>query len=110
MSSVWMRPQNGLAIQSSVVNSSAATVTGVAGVSGQIIRVYAMVLVIGGTSNITFQDGTTALSGAMPMLANGSIVLDNNGNHWYATSSSNAFNIGNSGSVSVNGTIYYTVG
>lgn len=109
MAQMWIGPQNGLPLSVSVVTSTSATVTGVAAITGQIIRVYKMFLVVGGTTNLTFQDGTTALSGALPFVANGSIILDNSGTPWFTTSVGNAFNIGNSGSsVQVSGTVYYT--
>ena len=80
----------------------------VAGVTGQIIRVYKLFLVVGGTTTLTFQDGSTGLSGGLPMVVNGSIVLDMDGQPWFKTSSGNAFNISNSGNLQVSGTVYYT--
>jgi hypothetical protein len=109
MSSVTITPQNGLVLIPSVVTSTSATVAGVAAISGQIIRVYKLFLMTGGITNLTFQDGTTALSGALPFVANGSIALNMDGNPWFTTSAGNAFNIGNSGSsIQVSGIIYYT--
>lgn len=110
MTSVWLQPQNGYPILPAVINSSAATVPAVAAISGNIIRVYKIFFVVGGTTNLTFEDGSTALSGPMPFVANGSLVLDMNGTPWFTTSSGNAFNILNSGAASVNGTVYYTAG
>jgi hypothetical protein len=109
MTQVTIGPINGLALSTVVVNSTSGTIAAPAGVTGKIIRVYKLFLVVGGTTNITFQDGTTALSGPVPLIANGSITLDMDGQAWFTTSVGNAFNIGNSGSsVQVSGTVYYT--
>lgn len=108
MAQMWIGPQSGVVPVASVVNSSSGTVAAVAAVSGYIIRVYKLFLVVGGTSNLTFEDGSTALSGPIPLVANGSVVLDNSGTPWFTTSAGNAFNILNSGSVQISGTVYYT--
>jgi len=106
---VWIGPQNGLNFLPQNVNSTAATIAAPSGVTGQIIRVYKIFLVVGGATNITFQDGSTALCGALPMLANGAISLPNDGTPWFTTSSGNAFNIANSGGAQVSGIVYYTI-
>ena len=98
----------GSALAFAVVSSSATGIAAVAGVTGQIIRVYKLFLVVGGTTTLTFQDGSTGLSGGLPMVVNGSIVLDMDGQPWFKTSSGNAFNISNSGNLQVSGTVYYT--
>jgi hypothetical protein len=94
---------------SSVSVSSSGNNTLVAGVSGKTVRVFKLVLVFSAAANATFQDGSsTALSGAIPMLANGSIVLDFDTVPWYVTSSGNAFVLNLSTGVTVTGTVYYT--
>lgn len=109
MAQVTIGPINGLALTAAVLTSTSSTIAAIAGVAGQIIRVYKLFLVVGGTTNLTFQDGPTALSGAIPLVANGSVTLDMDGQAWFTTSVGNAFNIGNSGSsVQVSGTVYYT--
>jgi len=110
MSSMWIRPQNGYPLLHLPIDSSSSTIAAVPAISGQIIRVYAIFFVVGGTTNLTFQNGSTELTGAMPFVANGSLTLDNNGNAWAETSAGSAFNILNSGSVQVSGTVYYTAG
>lgn len=93
----------------SVVNSSAATITAIAAVTGQIIRVYKMFLVLSGVSTVTLQDGNgNALSGPMSMLANGSITFMHDGQPWFVTAAGASFQIANSGSVQISGTLYYT--
>lgn len=110
MSSVWIRPQNGLPLFKGAINSAAATVPLVAAITSQIIRCYKIWFVVSGATNITFQDGTTALSGAAAMTANGSFVLDMDGDAWFTTTAGNALNLLNSGSVQISGTVYYTAG
>ncbi len=107
---VVIAPIDGEFLQSVVVNSAAGgNIASPAGINNLIIRVYQVMLVLGGTTNITFQDGSTALSGAMPMLANGSFYLPSTGYPHYTTSVGNAFNINSSNAVQVGGTVWFTV-
>jgi hypothetical protein len=97
-------------LTANVVNSSSGTITVVAAPgAGLFVRVYRLFLVFGNTSNITFQDGASnALSGAIPMVANGSITLDLDGQPWFECAVNQSFQIVNSNSVSVNGCVYTT--
>lgn len=85
----------------------------IAGVVGKSISVVAMLLAVGAATNITFKDGgSNLLSGAFPLVANGSIALDYSQDGkmpWYWTTAGNAFVINSSNAVQVSGTIYYTV-
>ena len=95
--------------KASVSVSSSGNNTLIAGVSGQSIKVYKMFLVFGAAVNATFQDGSsTALTGAMPFTANGSIVLDLDTVPWFTTSAGNAFVLNLSTSVTATGTVYYS--
>jgi stringent starvation protein B len=107
MPAVSLGPDQTGSLTNVVVNSASATISAPVGVPGKVIRVYRIVLVVGGTTNITFQDGNNAVSGPFPMVANGSIVLDIDGTAWYATSLGNDFVIANSGTVQVSGNVYY---
>jgi hypothetical protein len=94
-----------------VINSSAGgDILPVAAVPSQIIRVYKMLFVVTSATTITFKDGAagTAVSGPMDLAANGSVVLDMDGQPWYVTSAGNAFAINSSAAVKVAGTIWYT--
>lgn len=110
MSSVWLRPQDGYPLLKAVVNSTSATIALVAGSGANIVRLYRAILVFGGAGNITFEDGSTALSGPMPFAANAVLILPMDGNEWFKTSAGNALNIANASTVQVSGTIYYTTG
>lgn len=80
----------------------------VSGISKKKIYVYRIFLVVAGTTNLTFKNGpNTSLSGALPMVANGSLVLDITNLPWFQTSAGNDFILGSSGSVQVSGMVYY---
>jgi hypothetical protein len=108
MAGVSLQPMDGLGLTSAVVSSSATAISAPAAVTSQIIRIYKLFLVVAGTTNLQFQDGTTALSGAIPMVANGAVTLDLDGQPWFTCSKGNAFTISNSGGIGVYGTVYYT--
>lgn len=56
------------------IDTAAATdLTLVTGVAGKKIVVCGYAFVVAGTTNITWKSGTTALSGAMPFVANGGL-------------------------------------
>jgi hypothetical protein len=80
----------------------------IAGVAGQKIRVYKMVLTIATGTTIQFQDGATNLSGAMTLTAGIPFVLPHDGNPWYTTSAGNAFNVAFGAGQQLSGTIYFS--
>ena len=112
MAGVSLTPNHDSSVLSvAVVSSSATAITAIAGATNSIFRVYKLFLVVGGTTTITFEDGTTGVSGGLPMTAtNASITLPLDGTPWFTTGRGNAFTIGNSGNLQVSGTVYYTSG
>jgi len=79
-------------------------------VAGKTIHVVDMFLVAAGTTSLTFKDGAAALTGAIPMVANGSLILRENLNsEWFATTNpANNFVMNSSGvTVQVSGIIHY---
>jgi hypothetical protein len=82
--------------------------------AGVIIRVYKMFLVMSAALSTTaftvqFQDGVpTNLSGALPFTGFGSITLNNDGQPWFECTANQAFNLANSATLTIAGTIYYT--
>lgn len=81
----------------------------VAGTAGQSIELVGLILVVAGATNLTFKDGSTVTSGAMPMSANGSIILDENpGLAWFVASAGNNLVLNNSNAVQVSGVAYFT--
>ncbi len=106
--------QVGIAPNPTFLSRAAITFSGsgdnalVAAVAGQIVQVYRIFFVVGGTTNLTFKDGaSTSLSGAMPFIANGAMVLDNSGDPWFTTTAGNAFILNSSSGVQISGTVYY---
>lgn len=83
-----------------------ALVAGVTGMRTQVFRVW---LNAGAANTITFQDGTTSLSGPIALAANSPPVdLQNSGDPWFVTSTSNAFNLSLGAASQVSGMLYYT--
>lgn len=82
----------------------------IAGVASQTVRIHRIFFVVGAATNIIFKDGATALTGAIPMLANGSFVLDYSGEPWFTTTAANGFVVNSSAGVQISGRIYYTQG
>lgn len=88
--------------------SSTGDNTVIAGISGQTIRVWRIFFVLSAATNLTFKNGSISLTGAMSMAANGSFLLDLQGDPWFVTSSGNNFIINQSGTAQVSGTIFYS--
>ena len=89
----------------------------IAGSAGKTIRIMAIDLqvsgITGGTpTTVTFKDGTsTALTGPYAFLNGASFTKDFSGEPWYICSTSGAssgFNINQSGTAQLSGTIWYT--
>lgn len=70
-------------------------------------RLMRLVLIVGGATNITFKDGTTALSGPMQLLANGGITLDFSGEPWFEASTNADLKINSSNAVQLSGAAWY---
>ncbi len=77
----------------------------VAASSGKRVFVYRLYFILGAITDIIFKDGTTALTGAMPFLANGFMILDPTQVPWHQTSAGAAFVINSSNAVQVSGSI-----
>jgi len=82
-----------------------------AGAATQVVRIYRIFLVAAGATNLTFKSGaSTSLSGAIPMSANGSIVLDMDGGEpWFTCAAGQAFVLNSSNAVQVSGMVYSTI-
>jgi hypothetical protein len=109
MATVSLIGVDGQPISSAVLSSAAGgDIAAIAAVAGKYTRVYKIFLVVTGATVITFKNGSTALSGAMALPANGAIILDLDGQPWFVTSANAAFNINSSAATQVSGTVYYT--
>ena len=74
-----------------------------AGVPGLTSKLYRLLFVVGGTTNIIFKDGVTELTGPFPFTAGGGMVLDFQQDPWFQTSSGNDLIIYTSAAVTVAG-------
>jgi hypothetical protein len=94
----------------SISISSSGDNTVVAGTAAQTIRIFKLVLVPASGVSVTLKDGaSTSLTGAIPLTANGSLVIDGgDGEPELITSSANAFVVNLSGAVTVTGWVQYT--
>lgn len=90
-----------------VINGTGSTIQICAGSSGLRVKLYRLLIMVGAATNLTFQDGSTPLSGPLPFLADGLLTLDLSGDPWYTSSAGNALNIANSADVQVSGTAWY---
>ena len=108
MAGVSLQPADGLKLQVAVVSATATSSTAPAATAANIIRVYKLFLVNTSATNIQFQDGTTALTGAMALAANGAITLDLDGTPWFTCPANTSFTLVQSGTTQISGTIYYT--
>lgn len=82
----------------------------VAGITGQVIRVFKIFAVAASSVQVTPVDGTpsgTAFTGALTL---GSFALDFDSQPWFTTSVGNAFVLNLSTGVQVSGSVYYTQG
>lgn len=81
----------------------------VAAVTGRKVRVLAAVLVAAGTVSPKFQSGAggTDLTGAMPMVANGALVLPFNPEGWFETAAGALLNLALTAGVAVTGLLVY---
>lgn len=94
--------------QVSVSISSSGDTIVIPGISGQAISVISMILSLETETTVQFKSGSTALSGAQPMLA---ITLDEQARGpWYVTANSEAFVISLGSSVACGGTVWYRQG
>ncbi len=97
--------------QTAIINTAGSGDTViVAAVTGKRIRVINYVLTAAGVVSVTFRSGTTALTGAMPLAANGGIsVAGAQPGFWLQTAAGEALNLSLSAAVQVSGHITYDV-
>jgi hypothetical protein len=100
-------PANVTLSSSTIDFSASGATTVIPGIALQTIRVFQLFLVNSTATNLTLKDGSTELAGPLTMTANGSIVLDFNGEPWFQTSAGNGFVINQSGTAQISGRIYY---
>jgi hypothetical protein len=82
----------------------------VPGVASYRILIHRIWFVVGGATNVIFKDGSTAISGTVPLSANGGLTFDATGEPWFSTSLGKDFVINSSLAVQVGGIVHYTLG
>ncbi len=82
----------------------------IAGISGQIVRVWKLWFISGGATNITFKDAAVALSGPAPFSASEGMVLDFDTKPWATCAVGDSFVLNQDGGAQISGMIYYTQG
>jgi hypothetical protein len=89
--------------------ASAGDNTLVTGISGKIISVFKIFFVVSLPTNLIFKDGTggTALTGAIPVPANGSLTFTFDTTPWFTASFGNNFVLNQSSTAQISGTVYY---
>ena len=79
--------------------------------AGQKISVYRFFLIAHGAVDVTFKDGSTDLSGPLPLTGKGaSLTLAASGDPWFEGSTGNDLNLNLSAAARVCGRIYYRLG
>jgi hypothetical protein len=92
----------------STTDTAENTVIAAAG-AGKKIRILSMYLVSAGTVVVTLKSASTALSGAIPMVANQDLTLNHNPFGWHETAANEAFVISKGADVDVVGGVVYQV-
>lgn len=79
----------------------------VAAIANKGIRVYRLIMVSDSSTTVIFKNGTTALTGAIPLYAGGAFVLDVSNEPWFISSVGSAFVINQSGTATITGKLDY---
>ena len=96
-----------LVVQSPLNFSGSGDVVVVPGLVGKLTKVIQLILVVGGPTTLTFKCDSGVISGPMPMLSNGSMVIDYIQVPITCYNPGESFIINNSGGVSIGGIIWY---
>jgi hypothetical protein len=86
----------------------ALTVPAGSGMRPPFMYIWSFALVIGGASNLVFKDGGNPITGALPMLANGSINEPKTDIPHFVISPGNNFVLNSSNAVQVSGWVIYS--
>lgn len=108
MAGVTISPSPTYLTATAINLSSTGSNTIVAGATGLKVRVYRLLLTTQAATTVTFQDGSSNLTGAIGLGANGAIVLDNTGDPWFQTGTGNTFALTQSATATITGAIWYT--
>jgi hypothetical protein len=87
---------------------AALTVPANSGMAAPFMKIWEVAVDVAGATNLTFKDGTGAITGAMPMTANGAIYEGKTDTPHYVISPGNAFVLNSSQAVQVSGWVIYS--
>ena len=93
-----------------IVASASGDNSVVAAVADKKINVLAYVLVAGGAVSVKWRRGTTDLTGALPLAANGGLVVPapgEDGECWFSTAKNEALQINLGAAIAVGGHVLY---
>lgn len=97
-----------LTVQRVAINLSASGDTVViAAVAGQRVHVLRWLVIVGGSTSLTFKDGTTALTGPMPLVANQPLSGAEGDLSHFVTTAGNGLTLNSSSAVQVSGYLLY---
>ena len=109
MAGVTLQTVDGQWIQAISVNiGTASTMNLVAGVTGKVARIYKAAFVSAATNQMTFNDGSTALTGAMALSTAFPLILPMDGNPWLVSSKGNALTATLTSAANVSGMVWFT--
>lgn len=101
-------PVDAILLAAPISISTSGDHTIIAGVGGQVIRVFKIFTVAASSVLVTPKDGTgSAFTGPLTL---GSFALDFDSQPWFTTSTGNDFVLNLSTGVQVSGSVYYTQG
>jgi hypothetical protein len=96
-------------LKTAAINVSSSGVNPlIAGISGQTIAVYKLLIVAAGTVTAQFQNGASNLTGAISLITGTPLVFDFDSVRWFLCSAGNTFNVNLGTGVQVSGVIFFT--
>lgn len=96
-------------LKHAVINFSGSGANTIIAAGTSLLKIFKLFLCAGGTTNLTFQaDGSTALSGAVPMIAGSALILPFSTKSWFVIPAGAAFVINSSQAVAIGGVAYYS--
>lgn len=107
MSNVSLGPAETMLFSTALISATAQTITPVAAVSGQVIRVYGFVGGGSAATGVTFQDSTAAFTGVISLALGVPLVMPVTGAPYFISAPGASFQIVNT-TATLGGILYYT--
>lgn len=103
---VSLGPSDDMPYSTALITATAQTITPVASVTGQIIRVYGFIGAGTAATTVTFQDSTAAFTGAIQLALGIPLVMPPTGAPYFISAPGASFQIVNS-AATLGGILYY---